>query len=39
VMALVAEWKKLGLDVNFADLAKTPTLNAWWDLLAQRQAA
>ncbi|PHV06096.1 isochorismatase [Janthinobacterium sp. BJB412] len=39
VMALVAEWKKLGLDVNFADLAKTPTLNAWWDLLARRQAA
>ena len=39
VMALVAEWRTLGLDVNFADLAKTPTLNAWWDLLARRQAA
>ena len=34
VMALVAEWKKLGLSVDFAALAKKPTLNAWCDALA-----
>ncbi|WP_028104735.1 isochorismatase family protein [Pseudoduganella violaceinigra] len=39
VMALVAEWEKLGLRVRFEELAGTPTLNAWWDVLQRKIAA
>jgi len=39
VMALVAEWEKLGLRVSFEELAGTPTLNAWWDVLQRKIAA
>ena len=37
VMGLITEWGKLGVKIRFEDLAKTPTLRAWWELLAQRQ--
>ncbi len=36
VMSLIAEWGKLGVKIKFEDLARTPTLNAWWNLLAER---
>jgi bifunctional isochorismate lyase/aryl carrier protein len=39
VMGLIAAWEKRGLVVRFEELARQPTLNAWWDLLARRQAA
>jgi bifunctional isochorismate lyase/aryl carrier protein len=39
VMGLVAEWEKLGLRVSFEELAGTPTLNAWWDVLQRKIAA
>lgn len=39
VMVLVAEWQKLGLRVSFEELAGTPTLNAWWDVLQRKLAA
>ncbi|TWH75953.1 bifunctional isochorismate lyase/aryl carrier protein [Azomonas agilis] len=36
VMALVAELKKLGVQVSFEELARTPTLNAWWTLIESK---
>ncbi len=37
VMSLVAKWEKLGHQVRFEDLATSPTLSAWWALLAGGQ--
>jgi bifunctional isochorismate lyase / aryl carrier protein len=34
VMALVAEWRRLGLRISFEDLARLPTLNGWWKVLS-----
>lgn len=39
VMSLVAEWEKLGVKINFEELARLPTLNAWWNLFVQKEAA
>jgi bifunctional isochorismate lyase/aryl carrier protein len=39
VMMLVTEWRKLGIDVGFDELAKKPTLNGWWDIISRRLAA
>ena len=39
VMMLVTEWRKLGIDVGFDELAKKPTLNGWWDIIDRRLAA
>lgn len=39
VMALVAEWSKLGVKVSFEDLARAPSLDGWWALLAPQLAA
>lgn len=36
VMALIAEWERQGVRVGFEELARTPTLNAWWALLSER---
>ncbi|RBO83870.1 isochorismatase [Marinomonas aquiplantarum] len=33
IMNLVSQWKELGLEVSFQELASAATLNAWWDLL------
>ena len=38
VMSLVAECEKHGLTLSFEELAAHPTLNAWWELLAHKQA-
>lgn len=35
-MQLVAEWKALNIDVSFAELAKTPTINGLWALLQHK---
>lgn len=39
VMELAAELSKAGIAVSFAELAETPTLAAWWDLIAARLPA
>lgn len=39
VMSLVAEWEKHGVKVTFEELARKPSLNAWWTLYSQKQAA
>ncbi len=36
VMMLVTEWRKLGIDVGFDELAKKPTLNGWWEIIDRR---
>ena len=33
VMKLVDDWKAAGVAVDFADLAKRPTIDGWWELL------
>lgn len=37
VMGLIAAWHKAGITIGFEELARLPTLNAWWALLAERQ--
>lgn len=39
VMALAGELKERGVEVGFDDLARVPTLNAWWALIEQRRLA
>lgn len=38
LMELVSDWKSQGVDVSFEDLARRPTLNAWWALIESRLA-
>ncbi|MFC7340113.1 phosphopantetheine-binding protein [Saccharopolyspora griseoalba] len=33
VMTLVERWRKLGIEITFADLAERPTLADWWQVL------
>ncbi|MBP1849558.1 isochorismatase [Rhizobium halophytocola] len=39
VMMLAAELKERGVVVGFDELARVPTLNAWWDLIEQKRLA
>lgn len=39
MMTLLSEWREQGLELNFTDLAKTPTLNGWWALISQQGGA
>lgn len=39
VMKLSAELKERGVAVGFDDLARVPTLAAWWDLIETKQKA
>ena len=43
VMGLIGKWEKLGINVQFEELAREPSINGWWALiqqkLEQRQAA
>ncbi|HSX61719.1 MAG TPA: isochorismatase family protein [Tahibacter sp.] len=34
VMTLAGEWKAAGVDIGFDALARTPSLNGWWSLIA-----
>jgi bifunctional isochorismate lyase/aryl carrier protein len=35
MMALAARWRKVHSDIDFVVLAKNPTIDAWWALLAR----
>ncbi|WP_024558675.1 isochorismatase family protein [Franconibacter pulveris 1160] len=39
MMALAARWRKAHGDIDFVMLAKNPTLDAWWALLAREPQA
>lgn len=39
VMNLIAQWEKFGIKVRFEELAEQPSVNAWWNLIEQKQAA
>ena len=39
VMQLIAELEGRGLRLTFEDVLRQPTRDAWWDLIAARQAA
>ncbi|WP_303396027.1 phosphopantetheine-binding protein [Aeromonas sp. A35_P] len=39
IMRFTAELKAQGVDVGFDELARRPTLSAWWALLSGSQAA
>lgn len=33
IMSLVEKWRRLGVQITFADLAERPTLAEWWAVL------
>ncbi len=35
LMAMIGRWKKAGCHVDFPELAKVPTIQAWWPLLTK----
>ncbi|MFG6079898.1 phosphopantetheine-binding protein [Paracoccus litorisediminis] len=37
VMTLSSELKQRGIEASFDELAREPTLNAWWALIAARR--
>ncbi|WP_231759250.1 isochorismatase family protein [Microbulbifer elongatus] len=39
VMQLIGQWQQLGIELTFEDLAREPTLQGWWKLIEQKQAA
>ena len=39
IMSMITEWRKQGIDINFAELAKNPSLSAWWKLIGEKQAS
>lgn len=38
IMSLVERWRKLGVQITFADLAERPSLADWWSVLEPKVA-
>ncbi|MCC4264141.1 phosphopantetheine-binding protein [Oceanimonas baumannii] len=38
IFNLSVEWNKTGLELRFADLAETPTLDGWWQQVQRQQS-
>ncbi|MFA0812326.1 isochorismatase family protein [Microbulbifer epialgicus] len=36
LMGLISKWQKLGVHMTFEDLAVSPSLNGWWQLILQK---
>jgi len=36
VMGLIAKWEKLGIKIQFEELARAPSINGWWALIEQK---
>ncbi|UDQ76448.1 isochorismatase [Pectobacterium brasiliense] len=39
MMSLLTEWRNQGVTLSFVDLARNPSLNAWWALIEKQQGA
>ncbi|MEU5850704.1 phosphopantetheine-binding protein [Saccharopolyspora shandongensis] len=39
IMTLVENWRRLGVQITFADLAERPTLAEWWAVLEPKLPA
>ncbi|MDA3645269.1 phosphopantetheine-binding protein [Saccharopolyspora indica] len=39
IMTLVEKWRRLGVQITFADLAERPTLAEWWTVLQPKLPA
>ncbi|MEV0082693.1 phosphopantetheine-binding protein [Saccharopolyspora sp. NPDC050642] len=39
IMTLVENWRRLGVQITFADLAARPTLAEWWAVLEPKLPA
>ena len=40
IMSLLTEWRKVGITLNFVQIAEVPTFNQWWALIeAQQESA
>ncbi|TDO98906.1 isochorismatase [Marinomonas balearica] len=37
IMSFVTQWRELGIDVTFAELAQASSLNGWWALVQSKQ--
>lgn len=37
IFNISVEWNKTGLELRFADLAETPTLADWWQIVQRQQ--
>ncbi|MBK0868060.1 MAG: isochorismatase [Saccharopolyspora sp.] len=38
IMSLVERWRRLGVQITFADLAERPSLADWWSVLEPKVA-
>ena len=38
IMSLVERWRRLGVQITFADLAECPSLADWWSVLEPKVA-
>lgn len=37
IFNISVEWNKTGLELRFAELAETPTLAGWWEIVQRQQ--
>lgn len=39
IFNISVQWNKTGIELRFAELAETPTLNGWWQIVQSQQRA